>query len=101
MHPAKVGDPLVILGTGLGPVSPSITDGAASGDTLRKTTATPQVLIGSMPAQVAFSGLSPQFVGVNQINVTVPQVPAGAVPLQIVAGGITTSSQVVIAVASQ
>ena len=101
VRPAKVGDPLIILATGLGAVSPSIADGAAAGNVLRYTTVNPQVLIGGVSAPVAFSGLSPQFVGVNQINVTVPNVPAGVVPLQIVAGGITTSNQATVAVASQ
>ncbi len=98
VRPAKVGDPLVILATGLGAVSPTVADGADSLDALRSTAATPVVLIGGMPATVSFSGLSPQFVGVNQINVIVPDIPAGVVTLQIKAGGITTSDQVTISV---
>jgi uncharacterized protein (TIGR03437 family) len=58
------------------------------------------VLIGGQPASVSFSGLSPQFVGVNQLNVVVPNVtPGNSVPIQIQAGGITTSSQITIAIA--
>jgi uncharacterized protein (TIGR03437 family) len=72
VHPAEVGDTLVILATGLGAVSPAIADGAAASDALRYTAAMPDVLIGGASAHVAFSGLSPQFVGVNQINVIVP-----------------------------
>jgi uncharacterized protein (TIGR03437 family) len=98
VHPAKVGDALIILATGLGAVSPAIADGAAAGDTLRYTSATPTVLIGGATAPLAFSGLSPQFVGVNQLNVTVPKVAAGVVALQISLGGITTSNLVTIAV---
>jgi uncharacterized protein (TIGR03437 family) len=58
------------------------------------------VLIGNVPAQVVFSGLSPQFVGVNQINVAVPAgTPVGNnVPLQIQIGGLTSTNQVTIAV---
>jgi len=72
--------------------------GSAS-DGLRSTNTSPQVPIGGVPAQVLFSGLSPQFVGVNQINVVVPQGTAtgDAVPLQIQIGGITTSDKVTIA----
>jgi uncharacterized protein (TIGR03437 family) len=98
-HPANAGDPLVIFATGLGAVDPSIENGAASSDTLCTAINTPLVLIGGQPAQVLFAGLSPQFVGVNQINVIVPQVPApGVVPLQIQAGSITSTDTVTIAV---
>ncbi len=99
-HPAAVGDPLLILGSGLGAVTPAIADGANATDGLRTNTTRPGVLIGGIPATVSFSGLSPQFAGVNQINVTVPSgVPAGdVVPLQIRVGGITTSDKVTIAI---
>lgn len=98
-RPAKVGDTIIILATGLGLVSPSILTGAASSDTLRRTIITPNVTIGGMSAQVSFSGLSPQFVGVNQLNVVVPNVPAGIVALQIDDLGRLSSDKVTIAVA--
>jgi len=97
-HPAKPGDPLVILATGLGPVTPTVADGANSEDALRNTVSTPTILIGGTPAQVQFSGLSPQFVGLNQINVTVPQVQAGVLPLQVSLGGVVSSDKVTIAI---
>ncbi len=97
-HPARVGEALVILATGLGPVTPKAVDGENSSDALRNTVTMPKVTIGGESADVLFSGLSPQFVGLNQINVTVPQVKAGVVPLQVSIGGMTTSSQVTIAV---
>jgi uncharacterized protein (TIGR03437 family) len=100
--PAKIGDPggLVILCTGLGAVSPAATNGAASLDALRTATTTPTVMIGGKAAQVVFAGLSPQFVGVNQINVAIPSgTPTGnAVPIQISLGGVTTSANITIAV---
>jgi uncharacterized protein (TIGR03437 family) len=51
-------------------------------------------------APVEFSGLSPQFVGVNQLNVRVPAgvTPGNTVPLQISIGGLTSTNQVTIAV---
>jgi uncharacterized protein (TIGR03437 family) len=56
-------------------------------------------MIGGMSAKVQFAGLSPQFVGVNQINVTIPNVtPGNSVPFQIILGGITTSAGVTMAV---
>jgi uncharacterized protein (TIGR03437 family) len=102
--PAKIGDPggLVILCTGLGAVTPAAVSGAASLDALRTATTTPTVMIGGKAAQVVFAGLSPQFVGVNQINVAVPAgTPTGdAVSLQISLGGVTTNASVTIAVSN-
>jgi uncharacterized protein (TIGR03437 family) len=97
VRPAKAGDPLVILATGMGAVTPTVADGANTLDATRFTVATPTVKIGGVAVTVTYSGLAPQFVGVNQINVTVPNV-SGVVPLQIQAGGVTTSSQATIAV---
>ena len=103
-RPAKIGDPLglVILCTGLGAVDSAPANGAASLDKLRTATTTPSVLIGGKAAQVVFAGLSPQFVGVNQINVAIPAgTPTGnAVPIQISLGSITTSDTIVIAVSN-
>ena len=98
-HPAKAGDILIIYATGLGAVDHTPPDGGTP-TTLTNTVATPTVLIGGMAADLLFSGLSPQFVGVNQLNV---QVPAGvksgaAVPLQIQVNGFTSTDQAVIAI---
>jgi len=102
--PAKIGDPggLVILCTGLGAVDSPPANGAASLDKLRSTTTMPTVLIGGKAANVVFSGLSPQFVGVNQINVAIPAgTPTGdAVSLQISLGGVTTSGSITMAVSN-
>jgi len=97
-NPAKVGEALVILATGLGAVTPKVADGTNAEDGERLTVATPKILIGGVEAVVQFSGLSPQFVGLNQINVVVPKVAAGVVPLQISMGGVTTSNKVTIAI---
>jgi uncharacterized protein (TIGR03437 family) len=90
-NPAALGDTLQILATGLGPTSPAGITGANSLGTLRNT-ATPVVSIGGAPAQVTFSGLSPQFAGVDQINVVVPSnAPTGnGLPLEIQVGGVTS-----------
>ena len=100
--PSRAGRALVIYATGLGPVTPSIESGRMPGDVQRTTVTTPVVLIGGREAAVQFSGLAPDSVGVNQINVTVPDsVPAGlAVPVQIRMGDITTTDRVTIAVAN-
>ena len=97
-HPANAGDGLAILATGLGAVDSPIADGANSLDKLRNTVVKPVVLVAGVSAPVAFSGLSPQFPGVNQVNFSVPSgIAAGTVPLQLQAGGITTTDAVKIA----
>jgi len=98
-HPANVGDALILYANGLGPLDTPVQDGAASSDALRNTLTKPQVLVGGVQATLLFSGLAPQFPGVNQVNFVVPQVSAGnSIPLQLVSGGITTTNKVVIAV---
>ncbi len=99
LHPAKPGDTIVVFATGLGAVTPPIDNGAAPGSVLRNAATMPTILVGGVAAQVAFAGLSPQFVGVNQINVVVPIVPkAGVVPLQIKDGDVISTDKVTIAV---
>jgi uncharacterized protein (TIGR03437 family) len=88
-HPAKSGETLVLYATGLGPVTPDILSGRDSLDQLRSTVTMPVVTIGGTQATVVFSGLAPQFVGVNQLNVTVPGgvTVGGNVPIEIRMGG--------------
>jgi uncharacterized protein (TIGR03437 family) len=99
-HPAKKGDAIIIYANGLGQVSPTVANGQNSLDQLRNTNAMPVVMVGGQQAQVLFSGLTPQFVGVNQVNIVIPQsAPTGdKVPLQIQLGGITSTDQVTMAI---
>ncbi len=99
-HPVKVGDAIIIYATGLGPVDNTPADGSILPTGLANTLTVPTVMVGGMTAQVLFSGLQPQFVGVNQVNIVIPaNAPVGdAVPLQIQMGGVTSPSNVTIAV---
>jgi minor extracellular serine protease Vpr len=103
-QPAKILDPqtLVILATGLGPVTPPLADGVGDPTTIHTTPTNPTVLVGNVAAQVVFSGILPGFPGVYQINIIIQAgTPTGnAVPLQIQMGGITTSSSTTIAVSN-
>ena len=101
-RPAVPGETLQILVTGLGPVNPPAITGNNSLDMLRRTVATPGVLIGGSLAQVAFSGLSPQFVGVYQLNVVVPvnASPGDSVALQIQIGGAVDAGNTAIAIST-
>jgi len=98
-HPAHAGDAIVILATGLGAVTPASTNGANSADQLRRTVVTPTILLGGKTAELLFSGLSPSFTGVNQINVVVPAGVSGpSVALQVKIGDLITSDKVTIAI---
>jgi uncharacterized protein (TIGR03437 family) len=79
-HPVQAGETVLIYCTGLGVVhSPPADGAAASGQT---TIATPVVTIGGISGAVPFSGLAPGFVGLNQVNVVIPQVvPSGNQPV--------------------
>lgn len=105
-RPATIGDPagITLFATGLGPVNNQPANGAPglAVPPYSTTLQTPTVLVGGVPAQVAFSGLSPEFPGVYQINVVVqPGTPTGnALPVQIQLNGFTTTDQLKIAVSN-
>jgi uncharacterized protein (TIGR03437 family) len=101
---ARPGDFLQIYTTGLGPLDVPVRSGDAGYPPLRNTTSTPVVLLnGTTPADVKFSGMSPEFVGVYQVNVQLPpNAPLGdAVPIQIQIGGVTSPASVTISIAAQ
>ncbi len=98
--PATAGDALMIYSTGLGAVNPEVTDGAAAPSSPLAQTVNPvAVTIGGKTAPVTFSGLAPGYVGLYQVNVTVPSGIAAAtdVPLTVSVGN-TTSPAVTVAV---
>jgi uncharacterized protein (TIGR03437 family) len=76
--PAKVGETVLIFLTGLGPVTPSVPDGAPP-NILTDTTAPINVYFGGVAAKPTYKGLSPQYPGLYQINVVLPAgVPSGS-----------------------
>jgi uncharacterized protein (TIGR03437 family) len=87
--PAKAGDTVLIFCTGLGAVTTPVAEGtAAPTDQLVRTVDTVTVTIGGVPAQVAFAGLAPGFIGLYQINAIVPTTPSGdGVPVIISVSG--------------
>ncbi len=99
-HPAAPGSVIIAYATGLGAVTPTVGDGAASLDATRFANTQPVVLIGNVTATVDFAGLSAQFPGVNQLNITVPlNAPTGnAIPIQLQVGGITSPATYTIAI---
>ena len=71
--PAKRGEIVSIYLTGLGAVTPMVTDGSAGGTKpLSVVTAPVNVLVGGQPATVLFQGLAPDYPGLYVMNVVVP-----------------------------
>lgn len=93
--PAAPGEAVVIYATGFGPVSPAPTTGEpASASPLSLTVIPPVVTVGGIVAEVLFSGLAPDFVGLNQVNAVVPAgvEPDDAVPLVLTQNGIASNT---------
>jgi len=93
-QPVARGGFITIYATGLGAVNNPPGTGQPAVDGSSTTTTTPQVSVGGVPAQVTFSGLSPGFVGLYQVNVQIPQAaPTGdAVPVTLSIGGVPANT---------
>ncbi len=95
-NPVPRGQVVQLFGTGQGAVQNAPADGTASAG-LAPTTNTPQVLIGSTfvpAANVQYSGLAPDLVGVWQINVLVPEnaITGSDVPIQVFMNSIPSNN---------
>jgi uncharacterized protein (TIGR03437 family) len=87
-NPARVGKIIQIFGGGLGDTLPAVNSGdalAVGSDAIYPVS----VEIGGVEAPVQYDGLAPGYVGLYQINVSVPNVPAGpAVPIVLRQNGV-------------
>lgn len=99
-HAASPGDTLIMYAIGLGQTSPAATTGAAaSGSTLETINpASVTITLGggfvtTVPITPAFVGLAPGFVGLYQINFTLPSnAPVGSsVPLMLSVNGVSSN----------
>jgi uncharacterized protein (TIGR03437 family) len=88
------GSVVQLYANGVGPVDNRPPSGEpATTQQLSPCRSAPEVTIGGRPAAVAFCGLAPGFVGLYQINATVPaDAPAGIQPLVVRAGGVTSKT---------
>jgi uncharacterized protein (TIGR03437 family) len=94
-NPARRGEVVSIYGTGQGPLSRTVVDGAVPGATpsLATSRSVPQVFIGGVESRVLFSGLNPDAPGLWQVNVVVPESGfiTGRVPVRIYVDGVDSN----------
>jgi len=95
-NPAAGGSTVSFFVTGLGATNPAFVTGqtGATSEPLNRTVQTPVVMINGISAAVGFSGLAPGFVGLYQVNATVPSgTPAGpSVPVTLTINGRTSNA---------
>jgi uncharacterized protein (TIGR03437 family) len=106
-NPALAGSTIQLYGTGQGQVSPAVQDGtAAPSSPLSSTVAVwtsdansclntqPSlcVAIGNSFGTIQYSGLAPGYVGLWQINVTIPKAtPSGNINLRVIIDGVPSN----------
>lgn len=95
---ARPGDSITLYGVGFGQVTPDI----PAGQIVQQTNALQsdfKVAFAGTPATVTYAGFAPGYVGLYQINVTVPNVAASdSVPLTFTLGGTSGPQTLYIAV---
>jgi uncharacterized protein (TIGR03437 family) len=96
-NPAHAGSYLIAYLTGSGPVTPSVADGAATpGTGLVQPTSKVTVTIGGQPATVLGAALTPGFVSLLQLNISVPSgLAAGSYPMVVTINGQVSNSATV------
>ncbi len=94
--PAPVGSYLIVYLTGIGPLTVTPADGdAASANPLSQATTPFSATIGGVDAPVTFLGLAPDYVGLAQANIQVPQLPTGDYPLTLTVNNVKSTSAIV------
>jgi uncharacterized protein (TIGR03437 family) len=53
-----------------------------------------EVRVGGQPARIAFDGLAPGFAGLLQMNIVIPDVPAGEQAFEVSIGGVAANPTV-------
>ena len=85
-RPARAGETIVTYGVGFGGVTPSINPGVIA--TVATSLPNLRVLFGQTQATVSYGGLAPNFVGLYQFNIVVPNgLTAGDVPISFTVDG--------------
>jgi uncharacterized protein (TIGR03437 family) len=94
--PAKPGEYLVIYLSGLGQTNDNVTDGSASPSSpLASPLVTPTLMLNGTSIPIYFTGLTPGYVGLYQMNFQVPLgTPNGDTPLVVIQNGVAGNSTV-------
>ena len=97
-RPLARGETVYFYLTGLGPVSNNPGTGQAGPrDPLARTLTVPSVMIGGRAAEVLFSGVAPDFVGVYQVNFRAPEdLPPGDHDIVVTANGVASRQATVL-----
>ncbi len=86
-NPAKQGEVILIFATGLGVVSPAVTDGAPGPVSPLSTIADGAVYFGNSKGVMYYKGLAPGLAGLYQLNVQIPSdAPTGNMLLDVETG---------------
>jgi uncharacterized protein (TIGR03437 family) len=89
-EPAMPGETIMLYGTGFGAANPPVPAGILNPNTAplaNSITAT----VGGASANVTFAGIPASFVGLDQINITIPDTaPDGDLPVTLTVAGVTT-----------
>lgn len=87
-NPAAANSYVIAYLTGAGRLDNAVASGGAAGaEPLSRPRGPVTAAIADMPADVAFGGLTPGFVGLMQVNLKVPNLPAGTYPLVVTVNG--------------
>ncbi|MBZ2185698.1 MAG: hypothetical protein K7J46_13380 [Bryobacter sp.] len=89
---ARRGEIIQVYATGCGRTNPTVADGTAP-TALSPSVARTEAFVANLPAAVQFSGAHPQFPGICQVNLVIPDQPfvTGQTPLFITVGGIASN----------
>ncbi|HSU66654.1 MAG TPA: hypothetical protein VLJ39_07270 [Tepidisphaeraceae bacterium] len=94
-HPAKAGSVMVVYMTGAGLVSNAPATGAAApSNPIALMQSKVAATVGGLPCVVQFAGLAPGYVGLVQLNITVPAL-AGDFPLVVTFGSTASNAPTV------
>jgi uncharacterized protein (TIGR03437 family) len=86
-HPARQGETIVVYLVGVSSLGATPETGAAAPDTLVHFAGNVNASVGPQAATVSFAGLTPQSVGLQQVNLKVPFLQSGTYDLKISVNG--------------
>ncbi len=91
-RPAKPGEEIVLYGVGFGPVTPTIPAGQLVQQS--NAVASPfKISVGGVEVEPEYDGLAPNYTGLYQFNVTVPNIAPGNQPITFTAMDGANSTQ--------